>query len=97
MHSLDLCDALPLVSKALMASQTIALTSVTCERTFSVLRRIKTFLRSTMTQERMRQLVFLSIETSLLKHLSGECSFIDTVIDKFASMKDRQIKLLYRK
>jgi len=97
MHSLDLCDALPLVSKALMASQTIALTSVTCERTFSVLRRIKTYLRSTMTQERMKQLVFLSIETSLLKHLSGECSFVDTIIDKFASMKDRQVKLLYRK
>ena len=82
-----------------MVSQTIALTAVTCERIFSVVpRRITTFVRSTMTQERMKEQAFLSIETSLVRHLglSGENSFI-VKVDLFASMKDQQIKLLYRK
>jgi len=36
MRELDICDALPEVANALKASLTVALTSVTCERNFSV-------------------------------------------------------------
>ena len=36
MHELDICDALPEVTNALKASLPVALTSVTCERKFSL-------------------------------------------------------------
>jgi len=36
LRELDICDALPEVMNALKASLTVVLTSVTCERNFSV-------------------------------------------------------------
>lgn len=96
MFALNLCDALPLISKSLIVSQTIALTSVTCERQFSVLRRLKNYLRSTMMQDRLKYLMVLNIERDLLKDLTTDVKFVDGIIDRFASMKERSIKLQYK-
>ena len=97
MHELDLCDALPDISNALKASVTIALTTVTCERNFSVLRRLKTYIRSTMNQDRLKHLMLLNIESGLLKELASYPTFTDDVIERFAAMKDRHLNLLYKK
>lgn len=96
MHSLDLCEALPLVSNALTAAQTIALTSVACERNFSVLRRIKTYMRSSMCQDRLKSLMTINIENDLVRKMISNHQFVDKIMDRFARMKQRHIDLLYK-
>jgi len=66
----------------------IPVSSATVERSFSTMKRIKTYLRSTMTSSRLNNLTLLSIE----REINGK--FIENpsaVIDDFASMK--KIKL----
>ncbi|CAH1109421.1 unnamed protein product [Psylliodes chrysocephalus] len=76
---------------------TIPATSVSAERNFSCLKRIKTYLRNTMTQERLSGLAMLSIEQELLSNLTTDPQFYDQIIDKFATLKDRRIDLIYKK
>ena len=58
-------DAFPHVVRLLSLALTFPVTSATAERSFSALKRIKTYLRSTMLQERLSNLAILSIERSL--------------------------------
>ena len=37
-------------------------TNSTCERSFSAMRRVKSYLRSTMTQERINNLMILNVQ-----------------------------------
>ena len=67
---------------------TMPVTVATCERSFSKLKLIKNYLRSTMGQERLSNLAILSIENEV----SGEIDFED-VIDEFAAMKSRKVQL----
>ena len=57
--------------------------SVAFERRFSGLRRIKTWLRSTMSQERLNELLMCHIHPSILY----DCS-IDERMDNFNNMND---------
>jgi hypothetical protein len=82
--------------KLLSLILTIPATSVTAERNFSCLKRIKTYLRNSMCQERLSELATLSIEKELLTELSKNPKFYD-IIDKFANLKDRRIDLIYKK
>ena len=50
---------------------------------------IKSYLRSTMTKERLSGLAFLSIERQFATEL-----YYDIVLDYFAKMKPRRNKLL---
>ncbi|KAF0725460.1 zinc finger MYM-type protein 1-like, partial [Aphis craccivora] len=66
----------------------IPVTSATEERSFSAMRRIKTYLRSTMTSERLHNTAILSIE----RELSGQLIQDPTsVIDEFATSKNRRL------
>lgn len=68
---------------------TLLISSATCERSFSALRKIKTWLRVTMGQERLTDLSILYyIEKDLTKLIN-----INKVIDSFAE-KDRRINLI---
>ena len=70
-------------------SLTIAVTSVSCERSFSSLKIIKNRLRSTMTEDRLSDLAVLAIEREIAKHLD-----LDEIVDKFAATdKNRWIFL----
>lgn len=89
-------DALPSVWAMLHIAVTIPLTSVVCERTFSVLKRVKTFSRSTMLQTRLKHLMALAVEKDIVLSLSRQPDFYDRVIDVFAAMKERRIKLIYK-
>lgn len=62
----------------------IPCSSATAERSFSRLKIIKTYLRSTMGQERLNGLALLSIERDLIVKID-----IEKAIDRFARMKDR--------
>ncbi|XP_050063090.1 zinc finger MYM-type protein 1-like [Aphis gossypii] len=67
---------------------TMPVTAATCERSFSKLKLIKNFLRSTMGQERLSNLSILSIENEVTREINFE-----DVIDEFAAIKSRKVKL----
>ncbi len=55
-------NAFPTLLKLLQIILTVAVSSVSCERTFSSLKRIKTWLRTTMTEQRLTDLAIITIE-----------------------------------
>jgi hypothetical protein len=55
-------DSFPAASAAYRLLLTIGFSVASCERSFSKLKLIKTYLRSTMAQERLTNLALLSIE-----------------------------------
>ena len=61
--------------------------SASSERSFSAMRRIKTYLRTTMGDERLSNLSLLHVQ----RHMS-----IDTeaVIDQFIAMKNRKMNFI---
>jgi hypothetical protein len=71
-------------------------TSASAERVFSAMRRVKTYLRSTMSENRFSNLMLLAVEKDLLvKMQSNQSSFYPSVIEHFAK-KGRRIELLYK-
>lgn len=65
---------------------TIAVTNCSAERSFSCLKRVKNYLRSTMTGNRLNSLALLNIESDILRSLDGE----DLIAD-FAKRKLRRV------
>ena len=53
--------AFPVLVRVLQISMTISVSSAKCERSFSTLKRIKTYLRSSMSEQRLTDLAVLSI------------------------------------
>ena len=64
-------------------------TSSEGERSFSKLKLIKTYLRSTMGQTRLSSLALLSIEKDLMREMTFE-----DVICEFANVKSRKVNIL---
>ena len=62
--------AFPLLVKLIQIALAIAVSTAHCERSFSALKRIKSYLRSTTTQQRLTDLAILSIEKELSRSLS---------------------------
>lgn len=81
-------DAFPAVVRLLSLAMTFPVTSATAERSFSALKRIKSYLRSTMLQERLSNLAILSIECSL----SGSLD-LEEVVNKFDEQHPLRILL----
>ncbi|XP_035986697.1 zinc finger MYM-type protein 1-like isoform X1 [Fundulus heteroclitus] len=68
----------------------IPVSTASCERSFSTLRRVKTYLRSTMNDDRLSNLGVLSIEWRRAKALN-----LDSFVDRFArNHQNRRIQLL---
>ncbi|XP_049926797.1 zinc finger MYM-type protein 1-like [Epinephelus moara] len=72
---------------------TTPMTTAESERCFSTLKRIKTFLRNTMTQDRLNALAMLSMDKNLVRNIPD---FNNRVIESFATQKDRRAKFLYK-
>lgn len=72
---------------------TTPMTTAEAERCFSTLKRVKTFLRNTMTQDRLNALATLSMERRIVTEMSD---FNQRVIEKFANLKERRAKFLYK-
>ncbi|XP_022166089.1 zinc finger MYM-type protein 1-like, partial [Myzus persicae] len=84
----DMISSYPNLSTLYKIFYTLPVSSATAERSFSRLKLIKTFLRSTIAEEKLSNLAILSIE----KCTSEKINF-NRVIETFAEMKKRR-KLL---
>ena len=84
----DFFETVPNIVLCLKLFLTICTSVASCERSFSKLKLIKNYLRSTMSQERVTDLALLSIENSIAQTLD-----YDLLIDEFAKMKTRQVPL----
>ena len=65
---------------------TIPVSACGCERSFSSLRRIKTYIRNTTGQERLTSLALINIE-------KGYQIDIDAIITDFVSKKDERKRI----
>ena len=82
-------DAFGEVLKVLRLAATIGVSSAAGERSFSCVKRAKTFLHSTMTTYRLSSLAILNIECDLSSALD-----LEAFVDNFANGHcNRRIKL----
>ena len=82
-------QAFPTLLKLVQIALTICASTASCERSFSALKRIKTYLRSSMHEARLVSLAVLSIEREISESLN-----LDNVVDTFyAEDKNRRIVL----
>jgi len=78
--------AFPNLSVAIRIMLIIPITSAGAERSFSKLKIIKNYLRSSMSQDRLSGLATLAIEKELAENVNYE-----TIIEHFAAKKSRKI------
>nr|XP_018913349.1 PREDICTED: zinc finger MYM-type protein 1-like [Bemisia tabaci] len=90
----DLTFAFKEVNRLAALLCTIPATTASVERSFSALKRIHTYCRSTQTQGRLSSLSVIAIEKGILQELRAKEDFYDTVIQKFLA-KTRRIELNY--
>ena len=89
--ALKACDKrrFPDVKRLLRILCTLPLTSAECERTFSCMRMLKSYLRSTINAERINGLALLAT-----RHRSKDINLIN-VRRRFINMHKRRMELLY--
>jgi len=70
---------------------TVPVSSANAEQSFSTLKRVKTYLRSTMAQQRLNNLCLMSVQRELSSALLEDVS---PVVDNLADMKNRRANLI---
>lgn len=88
MHIVDVLSTLPETTHCLMNQVerllsllfTVPATSATPERTFSGLKRLKTYLRSTMSQKRLTHLLLIHLNQNILNEI-----LLDDILKEFIS------------
>lgn len=85
----NLCDLFPNISIFLRIYLSLPVTVASAERSFSKLKKVKNYLRSIMSQERLSKVSTISIEHEIL-------DLIDTnnIITKFSGLKARKVNIL---
>ena len=92
---LNIQSSLPEVVKLLKMNGVFSLTSASAERSFSCLKRVKTYLRATMTQDRLSSLCRISIHKDILKSKKDAHTLHEEVLVKFAE-KPRRLEFLHK-
>ncbi|XP_050546850.1 uncharacterized protein LOC126908636 [Daktulosphaira vitifoliae] len=99
-QSMDIIDLLkhseiffPGITIALEIFLSLPATSCTAERTFSTLRRVKTWLRSTTSEDRLNGLCMLSVHREKVK--ASKNQFIEQLITRFAIEQPRRLQFLF--
>ncbi|KAJ8880169.1 hypothetical protein PR048_016635 [Dryococelus australis] len=80
----------PKLKKILQIALTIRVSSASSESSFSVLKRLKTYLRNTMGQERLASQALLAIENEDSKKVCRDCN-----IDEFTFKSNRRLELAH--
>ena len=89
---LDDTEFYPAVKDAILINLTLPATTCTVKRSFSTLRRVKTWLRNSMTDKRLFALCVLSVHRD--SETSRKDDFMSKVIDKFGSDR-RRLQLVF--
>ncbi|ESN90562.1 hypothetical protein HELRODRAFT_153393, partial [Helobdella robusta] len=79
-------DVFPNLRVALQILLTIAVSIASCERSFSKLKIILSYLRASMGQDRLSDLALMSVEREVLEQID-----FDGIINQFAAVKARKI------
>ena len=82
----------PAVCKAICTAMALPVSPCTVERSFSTLRRVKTWLRSTMTEDRLNGLCMMSVHREKI-HTSKQ-QFIERVVTEFGR-ESRRLQFLF--
>ena len=93
-YEFNLQDCLPEVVK-LLKNGVIAISSTSVERSFSCLRRVKTYVRGNMGQEFLGSLCRISMHEDILKELEEKKKLHDFIAEKFID-KPRRPNFLYK-
>jgi hypothetical protein len=88
---MDMAPAFPDLLKYFQLILCLPVASASAERSFSTMKRIKTYLRVTMKGERLSDLALLSIERELSGNLMNQPML---VVGRFASSNRRRLGLL---
>jgi hypothetical protein len=81
-------EVYPNIHSLLKVALILPISSASCERSFSAMRRIKNWTRTSMTQDRFSYLSVLHIERDIVDNLD-----LDIVLNEY-SKKDRRIDLI---
>jgi len=92
LYSLNLCNTFSEVTKLIKILLTTPMTTDESERCFSTLKRVETFGRSTMGNDKLGALAMLSIESELVASLKD---FNEKVIDLFSIPENRRMDFIY--
>jgi hypothetical protein len=84
-------DTFPNVDIALRMYLCTAVSNCSAERSFSTLKRIKSYLRSTLKEEKLNSLAILNIEAEIL---NGEDFGFEQLIEEFSVIKARRKRLM---
>ena len=90
-HLQQLTSAKTLLSEVILVMKLILVmpaTNATSERSFSAMRRVKSYLRSTMTQERLNHLMLLHVHKDLT-----DCLTLADVANEFVSECERRLQV----
>lgn len=87
-HEKELSEIYPNLWTALRIAITLPVTVAEAERSFSKLKLIKSYLRSTMSQERLTALATISINHRVAENIS-----YDELVDDFAARKVRKARI----
>ncbi|KYN17600.1 Zinc finger MYM-type protein 1 [Trachymyrmex cornetzi] len=85
MYYKGLQEVYPYINIVLRIFLYIPVTNCSAERSFSVLRRVKNYLRSTMCDERLNCSAVLTIESEIAKRIN-----YDDIIDSFPDAQSRR-------
>lgn len=91
-HLSQVPGCFPTIITCYQIALTIGISSATAERSFSSLQRIKTYLRSTMNQDRLSNLALLYIERDLSSKLWKE---LDQLVIEFAQQHENSKIVLF--
>ena len=80
----------PNLSRAFTALSTLPISTATVERSFSALRRLQTYLRSTMKEDRLSGLALMHI------HQHDVSFSAQDIVDDFAASGNRRMELLFQ-
>lgn len=91
----DLCSELSEVYRLANLILSLPSTTVSVERDFSTLKRLKTFARNSMGQDRLSGLATMCIEKVILNEIKWSDDFYNKVINKFCE-KSRRAEFIYK-
>lgn len=88
------CEFFPEIKQCIIIYITLPLTTCTVERSFSTLQKVKTWTRSTMSEDRLDGLCMMSVHKAKIDDKIKKSEYINKVIDKFG-IKKRNLEFLF--